>query len=113
MLNIVFEPQQVYNQSYALGYIEEPQFTSYYPIAINADSTIYVFINEAGSDTLAIGYKREVKYDSDYCGFTVEMSNLHLLEISTFDSVVFEAYTGPDNLPKEIDQYDFTATIYH
>lgn len=54
------------------------------PVNTNSDSTRYIFKGNLGTDTITIRYKRKFKYESNKCGFNVELDGEYEPN-STFD----------------------------
>jgi Family of unknown function (DUF6452) len=86
---------------YALDEKKKPQLVpnwSVLPISIISDTTTYIFSRGQKSDTLTLSYKRKFYYESERCGFMVQIENLKMVEkLSSFDSRQAYAYVSPSN----------------
>lgn len=60
------------------------------PVDLSQQSTIYIFENMAGADTLEVLYDVDVGYQSRWCGFTARLIDLRKGSKTTFDSVTFQ-----------------------
>ncbi len=84
-----------------------------YPLSIASDTTIYVFYGTETNDTMAISYLRNFSFESSECGFTVTLSDFENLEMTTFDSVLFNIKETSRNLLLEKKQNAYIIEIYH
>lgn len=82
------------------------------PIAINSDTSVYVFKDSIKNDTLAITYKRNIYFANGYCGFAVILNSLRMLKTSTFDSVTIVTNDN-SNYIIPISANLYQITIYH
>ena len=80
-----------YRQFYGIGGKDTLPWYGYLPVAINSDTSVYILMDSAVRDTLAISYQRIVKYQSEECGFAVRLDSFKLLDVSTFDSASFNS----------------------
>jgi hypothetical protein len=102
-----------YSSCYGIGSHDSIHDYSELPLAINSDTSIFVFIDSLNTDTLAISYKRNIRYQSEGCGFTIELESFNLLDISTFDSVSFETSSTSFSYPSKSNKNEYTINIYH
>lgn len=83
----------MYSSFYGIGgsdaLLNSYRNTYYIPLAINTDTSIYVFENNEIADTLAISYQRNFVYVGKNCGYRVECDSFKLIKSSGFDSVNF------------------------
>jgi hypothetical protein len=83
------------------------------PIAINADSSVYLIFRNNKIDTLGISYKRHIEYESKNCGFTILLDSFKLLKLSTFDSVVFEINDKTETIFETSAKNVYKVNIFH
>jgi hypothetical protein len=102
-----------YDLFYGFGGTDTLNMTAELPIAINRDSSVYIFISSEKTDTLGISYKRHIKYDSDICGFSITLDSFSLLDISTFDSAEFIIHDITPTIFGESGKNAYYVILYH
>lgn len=78
-----------------------------FPLSMVSDTTTYLFFKDDKIDTISIQYKRNFTYQSDECGFIINLSDFQNLPQTTFDSIKF--YIGY----YEYDGYEYLLEVYN
>jgi hypothetical protein len=94
-------------------FIDSSLYDGGYPISIISDTTIYIFSDSTGFDTLAFSYKRYIEFESRDCGFTIILDSMKLLDMSTFDSVLFTIEDSSYHYPFYSRQNTYRIEIYN
>lgn len=113
-LIIDFHDSSIHHYSYCYGIGGNDSIHDYneLPIDINSDTSIYVLKYSTITDTIAITYKRNIFYESEACGFAIELESLKLLNISTFDSASFDIYNYTYTYPVKSNKNAYSIHIY-
>jgi hypothetical protein len=112
-LSIFFADYRNYDLFYGIGGIDTLEMTYELPIAINSDTSFYIFIDSSIIDTLGISYKRLCEYKSEECGFSITLNSFKLLDISTFDSAVFNVYDHSNTILGDRNKNAYEVILYH
>jgi hypothetical protein len=102
-----------YELYYGIGGIDTLKMTYELPIAINSDTSIYIFMDSVKMDTLGISYKRIIKYDSEKCGFSIILDSFKLLDKSTFDSAKFKIHDYTATMLGHRNKNEYEVILYH
>ncbi len=82
------------------------------PLAINADTTTYLFFTDSITDTVSITYNRNFRFEKEDCGFTITLDSFKLLRISTFDSAVFVIKESESTLLGESNKNVYEVSLF-
>lgn len=75
-----------FTRVYGLNSIQDLEImdnTTSFPLSLQSDSSVYIFEKEAQKDTLTINYTRNFYFQSNKCGFVVEIKDLELNSTQT------------------------------
>lgn len=70
-----------FTRVYGLGSIQDLEVsgnTASFPLSLQNDSSVYIFEKETQKDTLTVQYERNFYFQSNKCGFVVEIKDLQL-----------------------------------
>jgi hypothetical protein len=63
-------------------------------LSLNQDQLTYFFSNGIRTDTLTLSYKRDFKFESERCGFVLNILDLKITNPTSFKSVKIENDNG-------------------
>jgi len=66
-------------------------------LSLNQDQLTYFFSNGVRTDTLTLSYKRDFKFESERCGFVLNILDLKVAKPTSFKKVQIQYYGGFSN----------------
>jgi hypothetical protein len=113
VLIVNFTDGNRYDHFYGIGGIDTLPMAGEVPVAINSDTSIYIFIGSSGTDTLGISYKRTIDYASENCGFAITLNSFEMLELSTFSHAEFRVYDSSSSMIGNSKRNEYEIDIYN
>jgi hypothetical protein len=112
-LTLEFENEITFEKIYGIGGTSTFKSINNLPLAINSDTTIYIFYHENKIDTLGISYNRNILFDSEYCGFAITLDSFTNLDISTFDNISISSSNETENIIGKSKQNEYKIIIHN